>query len=78
MGPGGGSARGGRTAPFAWPRDVGLVGSHLVLAAPKVTFPTKGAQVDPAGLKVTWQPVTSPVGVKIVSYQVIVNRATAS
>ena len=44
MGPGGGSARCGRTAPFAWPRDVGLVGSHLVLAGPKVTFPTNGAQ----------------------------------
>jgi hypothetical protein len=48
--------------------------SHLVPAGPKVTFPTKGAPVDPAGLKVTWEPVTSPAGVRIVSYQVIVNQ----
>jgi hypothetical protein len=48
--------------------------SHLVPAGPKVTFPTNGAQVDPKGFKVSWEPVTSPAGVKIVSYQVIVNQ----
>jgi hypothetical protein len=48
--------------------------SHLVPAAPNVTFPTKGARVDPNGFKVTWQPVTRPAGVKIVSYQVIINQ----
>jgi hypothetical protein len=48
--------------------------SHLVPAGPRVTFPTKGAQVDPSGFKVTWEPVRSPAGVKIVSYQVIVNQ----
>jgi hypothetical protein len=36
-----------------------------------VPFPTKGAQVDPDGFKVTWEPVTRPRGVKIVTYQVI-------
>jgi hypothetical protein len=50
--------------------------SHLVPGAPKVTFPTKGAQVDPNGFKVTWEPVTSPAGVKIVTYQVIVSQGT--
>jgi hypothetical protein len=46
--------------------------SHLIPAGPKITFPTKGAQVDPDGFKVTWEPVTRPAGVKIVTYQVIV------
>jgi hypothetical protein len=50
--------------------------SFMVPAAPKVTFPTKGAQVDPDGFKVTWDPVTSPRGVKIVTYQVIVNQGS--
>jgi hypothetical protein len=48
--------------------------SHLVPAAPRVTFPTEGARVDPNGFKVTWEPVTRPAGVRIVSYQVIVKQ----
>jgi hypothetical protein len=55
-----------------------LVGSDrltfAVPAAPKVTFPTKGALVDPNGFKVTWEPVTRPAGVKIATYQVIVSQ----
>jgi len=55
-----------------------LVGSDrltfVVPAAPKVTFPTKGALVDPDGFRVTWEPVTRPAGVKIVTYQVIVKQ----
>jgi hypothetical protein len=46
--------------------------SHLIPAGPKVTFPTKGARVDPNGFQVTWEPVTRPAGVKIATYQVIV------
>jgi ketosteroid isomerase-like protein len=48
--------------------------SFVVPAAPKVTFPTKGALVDPDGFKVTWAPVTRPAGVKIATYQVIVSQ----
>jgi hypothetical protein len=48
--------------------------SFVVPAAPKVTFPTKGALVDPNGFKVTWDRVTRPAGVRIVTYQVIVNQ----
>lgn len=48
--------------------------SFVVPAAPDVTFPTKGARVDPDGFKVTWEPVTRPRGVEIVSYQVIVEQ----
>lgn len=50
--------------------------SFVVPAGPKVTFPTKGAQVDPDGFKVIWKPVTRPSGVKIVTYQVIVNQGS--
>ncbi len=48
--------------------------SFVVPRAPNVTFPTKGALVTPDGFKVTWEPVTRPAGVKIVTYQVIVNQ----
>jgi hypothetical protein len=48
--------------------------SFVIPAAPRVTFPTKGARVDPHGFKVTWEPVTRPSGVKIVTYQVIVDQ----
>jgi hypothetical protein len=44
----------------------------VVPAAPKVTFPTRGAEVDPDGFTVTWEPVTKPAGVKIATHQVIV------
>ena len=50
--------------------------SFVVPAGPKVTFPTKGAHVDPNGFKVTWEPVTEPAGVKIVTYQVIVDQGS--
>ena len=48
--------------------------SHVVPAGPNVTYPTAGAQVDPNGFTVTWEPVTSPAGVDIVTYQLIVNQ----
>ena len=48
--------------------------SFVVPAAPRVTFPTKGAHVDPDGFKVAWEPVRRPAGVDIVTYQVIVNQ----
>jgi hypothetical protein len=50
--------------------------SFVIPAAPKVTFPTKGARVDPNGFKVTWEPVTRPAGVQIVTYQVIVDQGS--
>jgi hypothetical protein len=48
--------------------------SHLVPDGPKVTFPTKGAEVDRNSAKVTWEPVTRPAGVHIVTYQVIITQ----
>jgi hypothetical protein len=46
--------------------------SHLVPARPKVTFPADGAEVDPNGFTVTWEPVTRPAGVDIETYIVTV------
>jgi hypothetical protein len=48
--------------------------SHLIPGAPRVTSPTKGALVDPNGFTISWEPVTKPAGVQIVTYQVIVNQ----
>jgi hypothetical protein len=48
--------------------------SHVVPAGPNVTFPTSGAEVDPNGFTVTWDPVTRPAGVDIVRYIVIVTQ----
>jgi len=53
-----------------------LVGSdrltHVIPAGPKITSPTRGEEVNSHGFKVSWEPVTEPAGVEIVSYQVIV------
>lgn len=50
--------------------------SFVIPAAPRVTFPTKGARVDPDGFKVTWERVTKPAGVRIVTYQLIVSQGS--
>lgn len=50
--------------------------SHRIPAKPDVTFPTEGALVDPNALVVTWPPVTSPAGIQIDRYQVIVTNET--
>jgi hypothetical protein len=59
-----------------------LVGSdrltHVVPAGPVITFPTEGAEVDPNGFTITWEPVTSPAGVEIVRYIVIVDQESRS
>jgi hypothetical protein len=52
--------------------------SHLVPEGPVITFPTEGAQVDPNGFTITWEPVTSPAGVEIVRYIVIVDQESRS
>jgi hypothetical protein len=48
--------------------------SHLVPHRPNVTSPEEGDEVDPDGFTVTWDPVTSPAGVEIVRYIVIVTQ----
>ncbi len=53
-----------------------IVGSdrltHVIPKGPVVTSPTKGEEVNANSLTVSWEPVTMPSGVDIVSYQVIV------
>jgi hypothetical protein len=52
--------------------------SHVVPDGPVITFPTPGAQVDPDGFTITWEPVTTPAGVEIVRYIVIVDQGSRS
>jgi hypothetical protein len=57
-----------------------LVGSdrltHVVPAEPNLTSPAEGAQVDPNGFTLTWEPVTRPAGVDIVRYIVLVSQGS--
>jgi hypothetical protein len=46
--------------------------THVIPAGPVITSPTKGEEVNANSLTVSWEPVTQPAGVEIVSYQVIV------
>jgi hypothetical protein len=46
--------------------------THVIPAGPVVTSPTKDEEVNANSLTVSWEPVTNPAGVEIVSYQVIV------
>jgi hypothetical protein len=48
--------------------------THVIPGPPNVTYPTRGALVDPDGFTVRWDRVTTPAGVKIVSYQVIIEQ----
>ena len=48
--------------------------SHLIPDGPNLTFPTKSSTLDPDGFVVTWDPVTKPAGVDIVTYEVIVEQ----
>src|SRR5262245_18642316 len=46
--------------------------SHMVPAGPVVTAPVNGSTQDPAHMVIAWDPVTSPPGIEIVKYEVIV------
>jgi hypothetical protein len=48
--------------------------SHLVPDGPVVTSPTEGEQVDPNAFTVSWEPVTTPDGLEIVRYIVVVTQ----
>ena len=48
--------------------------THVIPDGPNLTFPTKDSALDPDGFVVTWDPVTKPAGVDIVTYQVIVEQ----
>lgn len=46
--------------------------THDIPDAPEITSPADGDEVDPDDLVIEWEPVTTPSGIEIVSYQVIV------
>jgi hypothetical protein len=48
--------------------------SHLIPEGPVITSPTEGAVLDRNAVVVSWEPVTKPSGVKIASYEVIVEQ----
>ena len=52
--------------------------SHLIPDGPNLTFPAKSSTLDPDGFVVTWDPVTKPKGVDIVTYEVIVEQGDRS
>jgi hypothetical protein len=53
-----------------------IVGSdrltHVIPAGPVITSPSKNEEVSANNLTVSWEPVTKPAGVDIVTYQVII------
>src|SRR5262245_28632979 len=46
--------------------------THAVPDGPTITTPADGETLAPDGVTVTWQPVTTPAGINIVAYEVIV------
>jgi hypothetical protein len=50
--------------------------SHLVPDQPNITSPAQGAEVDPDGFTISWDPVTRPAGVEIARYIVVVTQGT--
>jgi hypothetical protein len=50
--------------------------SHQIPAAPVVLSPSPTAPVDRNHMTVSWQPVTSPAGVVIIGYEVIVDGSS--
>ena len=58
-----------------------LIGSdrltHDIPSKPRILAPTEDAVVDAASLVVSWQPVTTPRGIRIVRYRVIVTETVS-
>jgi hypothetical protein len=48
--------------------------SHLIPEGPVITSPSKGQVLDRNSVVVSWEPVTKPAGVKIASYEVIIEQ----
>jgi hypothetical protein len=46
--------------------------THVVPDGPRITSPTDGQTLPPDGVTVRWNPVTTPAGIHIVAYEVIV------
>ena len=52
--------------------------THMIPDGPAITAPTQDATVDPSNTVISWDPVTTPAGVDIVGYRVIVQENTTS
>src|SRR5262245_851703 len=49
--------------------------THMIPDGPVVVAPVDGSTQDPAHMVIDWDPVTSPPGIQIVKYEVIVEEA---
>jgi hypothetical protein len=52
--------------------------THNIPNGPVIVSPQAGATVDPTNTVIDWDPVTTPSGIQIVQYQVIVEGGTPS
>jgi hypothetical protein len=48
--------------------------SRRIPGAPSIVAPREGEVVDPAAAEIRWHPVTTPAGVVIAGYRVVVGR----
>ncbi len=46
--------------------------THVIPDGPRITSPTDGQTLPPDGVTVRWRPVTTPAGVHVIAYEVIV------
>jgi hypothetical protein len=46
--------------------------THAIPDGPRITSPAEGASLPPDGVSVRWNPVTTPAGIHVVAYEVIV------
>jgi hypothetical protein len=46
--------------------------THRVPDGPRITSPTDGANLAASGVNIRWRPVTTPAGIDIVAYEVLV------
>src|SRR5262245_5734967 len=49
--------------------------THMIPAGPVIVAPVNGSTQNPAHTVIDWDPVTSPPGIEIVKYEVIVEQA---
>jgi hypothetical protein len=46
--------------------------THAVPDGPRITSPRDGATLSPRGVAIEWRPVTTPAGIDVVAYEVLV------
>lgn len=52
--------------------------THVLPDGPNITGPAAGGVVDPANTVISWDPVTTPAGVQIASYRILIEQDGSS